>query len=78
MNVEEIFEIFDMTSQKLYLLAKEQASRGHHKILELKSILLRYTANVFAVKFTGFPCVPLEPCKVHVFITAKWFQVNPC
>ena len=31
-----------------------------------------YTANVIAVKFTGFPCVPLEPCKVHVFITGKW------
>ena len=30
------------------------------------------TANVIAVKFTGFPCVPLEPCKVHVFITGKW------
>ena len=30
------------------------------------------TANVFAVKVTGFPCVPLEPCKVHVFITGKW------
>ena len=31
-----------------------------------------YTANVFAVKFTGFRCVPLKPCKVHVFTTGKW------
>ena len=26
------------------------------------------TANVNAVKVTGFPCVTLEPCKVHVTI----------
>ena len=32
---------------------------------------LVYTANVFAVKVTGFPCVTLEPCKVHVTITGK-------
>ena len=34
-----------------------------------------YTANVFAVKVTGFPCVTLEPCKVHVIITGKTFQL---
>jgi hypothetical protein len=38
----------------------------------LHKIANRCTANVIAVKFTGFPCVPLEPCKVHVFITGKW------
>ena len=46
--------------------------RGRHvTTLEFHRIN-SYTANVFAVKFTGFSCVPLEPCKVHVFITGKW------
>ena len=30
-----------------------------------------YTANVFAVKITGFPCVTLKPCKVHVIFRGK-------
>ena len=30
-----------------------------------RNVFLHHTANVFAVNFTGFPCVPLKPCKVH-------------
>ena len=35
------------------------------------STQLYYTANVFAVNFTGFPCVPLKPCKVQINITGN-------
>ena len=42
------------------------------KVEVLENILpLSHTANVFAVKVTGFPCVTLEPCKVHAIITGK-------
>ena len=47
-------------------------TRNSTAITNLVVLTSIYTANVFAVKFTGFPCVPLEPCKVHVFITGKW------
>ena len=35
-------------------------------------ILVNRTANVFPVKTTAFPYVPLKPCKVHIIFTRKW------
>ena len=34
-------------------------------------VQIHCTANVFAVNFTGFPYVPLKPCKVQVNVTGK-------
>ena len=34
----------------------------------LNCLETKCTANVFAVNFTGFPCVPLKPCKVQIII----------
>ena len=50
------------------VLAKKAGGEG-----EDQSWLL-CTANVIAIKVTGFPCVTLEPCKVHAIITGKSVQ----
>ena len=57
----------------------------HYKLTSITSLTLlkvyenfnlKYTANVFAIDFTGFPCVSPKPCKVQVNITGKGLKHN--
>ena len=45
----------------------DYVARNVLMLVELQEYI--HTVNVFAVKFTGFPCVLLEPCKVYVIVT---------
>ena len=67
--------IWKMALKRFWLLASrcpnDKKLISAEYIWPKMSLEINCTANVFAVKFTGFPCVPLKPCKVQVNITGK-------
>ena len=62
---ENTYLIWNVTWRKKSLEIDEKNMASNN------NLMIDYTANVFAVKVTGFPCVTLEPCKVHITVTGK-------